>query len=80
HAGAFFCGLDASFRMLKLTIEAHPDGELARAGRAVAGKQYAAIVYGEDRGRVIPCTRDSCLEPITDPAILRDLWVQLPKQ
>jgi uncharacterized protein len=78
HAGAFFCGLDASFRMLKLTIEAHPDSELASAGRAVAGKQYAAIVYGEDRGRVIACTRDTCLEPINEPDILRHLQAQLP--
>ncbi|HUI46372.1 MAG TPA: thioredoxin domain-containing protein [Nitrospirota bacterium] len=79
HAGAFFCALDASFRMLKLTIEAHPDSELARAGRAVAGKQYAAIVYGEDRGRVIPCARDTCLEPINEPNVLRQLQVKLPR-
>jgi uncharacterized protein YyaL (SSP411 family) len=78
HAGAYFCSLDASFHMLKLTVEAHPESELARAARALAGKQYAAIVYGEDRGRVIPCTRDACLEPISEPNRLLDLQAQLP--
>ncbi len=79
HAGAYFCGIDASFRMIKLTVEAHPESELARAARAFAGKQYAAIVYGEDRGRVIPCLRDICLEPISEPDILRDLHARLPR-
>jgi len=71
HAGAYYCGLDASFRMLKLIVEAQPDSELARAARALAGRKYTAIIYGEDRGRVIPCIRHSCLKPVDDPDQLK---------
>jgi uncharacterized protein YyaL (SSP411 family) len=73
HAGAYFCALDAHFNMLKLTVEALPDHELARAARALAGSSYTAIVYGEDKGRVIPCKREVCHEPISDPARLSDM-------
>ena len=73
HAGAYFCALDAHFNMLKLTVEAQPDQELARAARALAGRSCTAIVYGEDNGRVIPCKREVCHEPINDPARLRDM-------
>ena len=73
HAGAYFCALDAHFNMLKLTVEAQPDQELARAARALAGRSYTAIVYGEDKGRVIPCKREVCHEPISDPARLSDM-------
>jgi uncharacterized protein YyaL (SSP411 family) len=73
HAGAYFCALDAHFNMLKLTVEAQPDQELARAARALAGRSCTAIVYGEDNGRVIPCKRDVCHEPISDPARLSDM-------
>ncbi len=79
HAGAYFCSLEASFHMLKLSIEAHPGSELACAARSYAGRQYAAIVYGEDRGRVVPCTQDACLEPISEPDIMRGLQAQLPR-
>ncbi len=64
HGGAYFCSLDASFRMLKLTIEASPDSELAGAARFLAGREYTAIVYGDDRGRVIPCKGSTCYEPL----------------
>jgi uncharacterized protein YyaL (SSP411 family) len=68
HAGAYFASLDASFRMMKLTVEAPPESELARAARAVAGKAYIAIVYGDDHGRVIPCKGNTCFEPVSDPS------------
>ena len=74
HAGAYCCALDANFNMLKLTVEARPDSELARAARALAGRTCAVIVYGEDNGRVIPCIHDVCSEPLSDPARLRALF------
>jgi uncharacterized protein len=67
HAGTYFCSLDASFRMLKLAVEAAPESELARTSRALTGKTYAAIAYGDDHDRVIPCGHETCAEPIRDP-------------
>ncbi len=77
HAGAFFCAYDAFFRMLKLTVEALPECELARAARALAGTTYTVVLYGEDNNRVIPCTANTCREPIIDPAKLRDSCAKL---
>ena len=77
HAGSYFCSFDASFRMLELTVEAKPDSDLARASRAFSGSQYTAIVYGEDKGRVIPCKGNVCFEPITDPRRLHDECMKL---
>lgn len=77
HAGAYFASLDASFRMLKLTVEAPPESGLARAARALAGKAYTAVVYGEDRGRVIPCKGTVCFEPVGDPATLENICLRL---
>lgn len=77
HAGAFFVSLDASFHMLKLTVEAPPESGLARAARALAGKAYTAIVYGDDHDRVIPCKGVTCYEPVSDPAMLEDVCARL---
>jgi hypothetical protein len=77
HAGAFFCAYDAFFRMLKLTVEAAPDSGLARAARALAGTIYTAILHGEGNNRVVPCTANTCHEPITDAARLRDICAKL---
>ncbi len=72
HAGAYFCSLDAFFHMTKLIVEAQPESELARAARALGGGKYTTIVYGDDLGRVIPCSRYECYEPIRDPARLSE--------
>jgi uncharacterized protein YyaL (SSP411 family) len=77
HAGSYFCALEASFRMIKLTVEAVPEGNLAKAARALAGRTYATIVYGEDNGRVIPCLQDVCYEPVHDAGSLREVFAKL---
>jgi uncharacterized protein YyaL (SSP411 family) len=77
HAGAYFESLDASFRILKLTVEAPPESGLARAARALSGKMYTAIIYGDDRGRVIPCKGNTCFEPVSDPSRLLDVCTKL---
>jgi hypothetical protein len=77
HAGTYFLGLDASYRMLKLTVEAEPESELSRAARALSGRAYTAIVYGEDRGRVIPCKGTVCHEPVNDPSRLSEVCMRL---
>ena len=65
HAGAYFLALDAWFRMVLLTVEARPGSELARAALALA-RGPVVIAYGEDHGRIIPCVKNSCYEPIRD--------------
>jgi uncharacterized protein YyaL (SSP411 family) len=70
HAGTYLCALEAHFNMLKLAVEAQPDGELARAARALGGTMYTAIVYGDDHNRVIPCKGTICYEPVSDPSRL----------
>ncbi len=73
HAGSYYCGLDAWFRMLKLTIEARPDSGLASTARSLTGRMYASISYGPDHNRVIPCKWETCLDPVSDPDALRDV-------
>jgi uncharacterized protein YyaL (SSP411 family) len=71
HAGSYFCALDAYFNMLRLNVQADPDSDLARAARSLSGP-YTAVLYGEDNGRVVPCFKGSCYEPVADPARLKD--------
>ena len=71
HAGSYLCALDAYYRMVKLGVEAASSSELAGAARALSGRRYTAIVYGKDRGRVIPCRRNTCLDPVSDPEQVR---------
>jgi uncharacterized protein YyaL (SSP411 family) len=77
HAGAYFCALNAYFSMLKVTVEADPGSDLSRAALALSGP-YSTIVYGENNGRVIPCVNETCFQPITDPARLKDFFFHLP--
>ena len=72
HAGSYYCALDASFRMIKLTVEAPPAGELAQAARSIAGLTYAAVLYSGDNNRVIPCIGNACYEPVRDPELLTE--------
>jgi uncharacterized protein YyaL (SSP411 family) len=73
HAGTYFCGLDAFFNMLKLTVEAHPDSELSRTTRALAGKIYTTILYGDNNNRIIPCKQNTCLEPLYNTDDIKQL-------
>ena len=66
HAGTYACALDAWSGMLKLTVEALPDSVLARAALRLSGPA-TVIVYGDDRGRVVPCVNETCYDPVTVP-------------
>ncbi len=77
HAGTYFCALDASYRMLKITVEAPPAGELAKAARLLSGRTYAALIYGEDHGRVTACRQNTCFDPIHEPDKVRDVCREL---
>ncbi len=70
HAGTYFCALDAWFATLKLTVEALPDSGLARAAMRLTGP-YTALVFAEDKGRIIPCVNETCYEPVTNTADLQ---------
>jgi uncharacterized protein YyaL (SSP411 family) len=63
HAGTYYCSLDAWFTMLKLTVEAVPSGDLAVAARRLTGP-YTVVVYGEDKGRIVPCIGETCYAPV----------------
>jgi uncharacterized protein YyaL (SSP411 family) len=77
HAGAYFCALDAWFRMLQFTVEAKPGSELARTALALA-RGPNVIVYGEDNGRIIPCLNAVCYEPVRDVDGLMAFFKNLP--
>ncbi len=71
HAGYYFCGVDAFFRMIKLILQTAPENELAKAVLSSA-HPYISILYGKEKGCVIPCIQDVCYEPIDKPERLRD--------
>jgi hypothetical protein len=70
HAGTYLCGLDAWFATLKLTVEAGPDSELGRAAMRITGP-YTVLLYGDDRGRIVPCVGEVCYEPVTNAADMK---------
>ena len=65
HAGYYFCGLDAYFHTVQLTVEARPESGLGAAAVSLFAP-YMSIVYKEDHNRIIPCTGDVCYKPIED--------------
>ena len=65
HGGTYYCALDAWFTMLKLTVEAIPSSDLAVSARRLTGP-YTVVVYGEDKGRIVPCLGETCYAPVTN--------------
>lgn len=71
HAGYFLGALDAYFHMLKLFVQAPPNHELSKAALS-SFRPYVSLLYGEDKGCVIPCGQDVCYEPVYSPNSLKD--------
>jgi uncharacterized protein len=71
HSAYYFTALDASFNMLKLTVQTPPDSELAKSVLSFFCP-YKTLVFEDDNGRIIPCIGNACFEPITDPAGLEN--------
>ena len=71
HAGFYYSALDAFYNMLKLSVEAAPESNLAEAALA-SDYPYKSIVYGQDHGSVIPCLKKICYDPIKDSTGLED--------
>ena len=65
HAGAYASALAAWSGMVKLTVEAAPGSALAAAALRFSGPA-TVIVYGDDRGRIIPCVNETCFDPVTE--------------
>ncbi|HWR73048.1 MAG TPA: hypothetical protein VN604_07745, partial [Nitrospirota bacterium] len=76
HAGSYFCALDAWFNMLRLQVDAGPESELARVSRSFSGP-VTVVVYGEERGQVVPCYRKTCFEPVADAGRLKGIVAEI---
>lgn len=69
HAGYYFYCLDAYFNPQRLSIHALPLSDLSETAVSFVIPNIN-IVYGDDKGYVILCFRDTCFAPVTDPGIL----------
>jgi uncharacterized protein YyaL (SSP411 family) len=69
-SGYYFCAVDAYFNMLKLSLQTAPASELTDTALS-SFRPYISIVYGEDKGIVIPCIKNVCYEPLQSPDSLR---------
>jgi uncharacterized protein len=76
HAGSYYCALDAFYNMLKLSVEALPESNLAEAALA-SDYPYKSIVYGQDEGVIVPCLGRTCYAPVTNASDLRDFLTNL---
>lgn len=65
HGGYFFCGLDAYFNMLELTIQKGvPSGLTPEVLSAFY--PYRVVRYGDEGENIIPCIAGVCYEPINN--------------
>ncbi len=66
HSSHFFSALDASFNLLKLTVNNTPG---SRIGRAVLKMfhPYSVFHYESGKGGIVPCIGKVCYEPIITP-------------
>lgn len=71
HSGYYYYALDAYFNMIKLTLETLPGSKLADAALSSL-TPYISISYGEDKGRVIPCIKNVCYEPLNSTDSIRE--------
>jgi len=69
HAGYYFNCLDTYFNSLKLSIHASPLSDLSETAVSFISPSIH-IYYGEDKGCVIPCFRDTCSAPLAEAVAL----------
>lgn len=75
HAGYYARAMDAFFHMIRLGIEASPDSGFADEALSTFNP-YVTIVYGQERGYVVPCRRGSCHEALYSPESLREFLTE----
>jgi uncharacterized protein YyaL (SSP411 family) len=68
--GYYYSALDAYFNMLTLTLHT-TKSELVHIALSLSNP-YTNIVYGEDKGFVLPCLGTVCYEPIDNPEALKE--------
>lgn len=71
HSAHYLTAIDAFSNMLKLTVQALPDSDLAITALSVF-YPYKSVVFEADDGRVIPCIGNTCFDPITEVSGLAD--------
>jgi len=76
--GYYFYAVGAYFHMLKLTLQVSPKSRLSQTALS-SFSPYLSVVYGEDKGNVVPCVRDVCYKPINNPEDLKDFLENLTK-
>jgi uncharacterized protein YyaL (SSP411 family) len=64
HAGYYYSAVDAFFNSLKFDLYVKPESELAKSAVSIY-IPYANILYGEDKGYIIPCNNNICYERIS---------------
>jgi uncharacterized protein YyaL (SSP411 family) len=63
-SGYFFASLDAFFNLLKLGIHT-ADREMVKSALSFLSP-FTSIVYGDEKGCIIPCMKGICYEPLKD--------------
>lgn len=71
HAGYYFSSLDAFYHHLTLSLNVGPGSVLSRTAISLSGP-YSDIIYGQDKGYVVPCIGEVCYNPIDSPKALKD--------
>ncbi len=71
HAGYYYSALDAYYHHLTLTLNAGPESALSRTAVSLS-VPHSDIIYGQDKGYVVPCIGDVCYNPIDNPEALKD--------
>ena len=71
HAGYYFSALDAYYHHLTLTLHTGPESVLSRTAVSLR-VPYSDIIYGRNKGYVVPCMEDVCYNPIDNPEALKD--------
>lgn len=72
-SGYYYSALDAYFNMIKLIMQTAPSSGLASAVLS-SFRPYISIVYEDDKGRVIPCLKDRCFEPVINADDFMDFY------
>jgi uncharacterized protein YyaL (SSP411 family) len=75
-SGYYFCAVDAYFNMLKLSMQTSPASDLTDIALSFF-RPYTSIVYGEDKGSVIPCLKNVCYKPLNSPDSFRNFLNKL---
>ena len=66
HAGYYFCALDSYFNTLNLNVYSAPHSSLSKSVIS-SFRPYMNVLYGEEKGSVIPCFENVCYEPVQTP-------------